>query len=354
LEHYNRNPEEVTNMWRDFYEGYWQHYRDTWSVKYPVTITDWVEHIKWRVNKLTDTDMAYSVDKGLDWDKRTLVADPYADVVSMNYGPYSLLALLYEFKKDINKFWESHVLTSFFKANINKAEGDVVLGKFPAVLTKFFVLDELEIQGEQWSYIRNLNKSLKSGVFGLFPSTEIETNAKFSYSNRSVFELVKDINYINITQSLRVPSPRDADNIKDIVELKRQLNNSLIDLKYDLSDKQKTLVDRGALGNCPLTWVGRTDKKDDFDIKINMYNQWKKEKEDWSNSPDRLERMRDAYTNYIKQVFNDMKNGDDSVKINGYTFGDVGQLEKFVNERGTGLDVLFGECVDLVMDDLVN
>lgn len=355
LEHYNSNPEEVTNMWRDFYNGYWQHYRDTWSDRYPVTITDWVEHIKWRVNELTDADMAYSVGKGLDWDKRTLVADPYADVVSMNYGPYSLLSLLYDFKKDINKFWDSKQLLSLFKAGVNEGEGKVVLGSFPPVVTNFFVLDDdnLEIQGEQWSYIRKMNDSLKFGVFGLFPSTEIETNSKFASSNQSVFELVKDIKYINIIQSLRVPSPRDAGNIKDIVELKRQIKNSLMDLRWELSDEQKTLADRGRLGNCPLTWVGRNDKKDDFQMKINEYNKWKKEKEAWLNTPERQSSMKKAYGTYIKEVFKRMK-VQDAVNINGYTFADVEQLEKFAMERGSGLDVLFGECVDLVMDDLVN
>ena len=345
LEHYNRNPEEVTNMWRDFYKGYWQHYRDIWSDRYPVTITDWVEHIKWRVNELKESDKEYSATKGLDWDKANTCGGPICRCCGMNYGPYSLLALLYDFKKDINKFWDSKQLLSLFKASVNEGEGKVVLGSFPAVVTNFFVLDDdnLEIQGEQWNYIRKMNDSLKFGVFGLFPSTEIETNSKFASSNQSVFDLVKDIKYINIIQSLRVPSPRDADNIKDIVELKRQLNNSLMDLKYDLSDNQKTLANRGKLGNCPLTWVGRNDKKDDFQLKINEYSKWKKEKEAWLNSPERRRIMKDAYETYIKEVFNRMK-VQDAVNINGYTFGDVGQLEKFAKERG--LDLMF--CLERV------
>ena len=76
-------------------------------------------------------------------------------------------------------------------------------------------------------------------------------------------------------------------------------------------------------------------------MKINEYSKWKKEKEAWLNSPERRRIMKDAYETYIKEVFNRMK-VQDAVNINGYTFGDVGQLEKFAKERGIRLDVLFG------------
>lgn len=356
-EHYNRNPEEVTNMWRDFYQGYWQHYRDTWSNRYPVTITDWVEYTKWRVNTLSDEDKTYSEDNGLDWNSRTLVADPYSDVVSMNYGPYSLLVLLHQFKQDIGKFWQYKQLATVFKANVNQNEGEAVLGKMPHVIADFFFLEGSDpILGEQWDYIKKKNKSIKFQKFGLFPSTEIETNAKFSYSNRSVFDLVKNINYKNILQSLRVPTIKKVDYMKDVIELKRQLMYNLINLKYELSDRQQRIVNRGELENCPLTWIGKNDSEADFKMKMDYYTKWKKEKEDWLNNPlkQRQAEMSKAYNNYINKIFNDMADGNGDVEINGYRFANVDQLEKFSLERGVRLDVLFGECVDLVLDDLVN